>query len=100
MSAPKSRPRPRHQRRAAWWQQGTIQLLLGAAVVLVAGGIAGLLWLPSSSDTDDGQATGAIPINQQVDAFQLPNVAAQQTFSLSDDLGERDIVIVSYMGFF
>jgi peroxiredoxin len=39
-------------------------------------------------------------IGQQVNTFELPDVVSGETFSLADYLGKRDIVLVSYMGFF
>ena len=37
---------------------------------------------------------------QPVQAFELPDVVSGKTFALADYLGKKDIVMVSYMGFF
>jgi Peroxiredoxin len=41
-----------------------------------------------------------IPSGGQVNSFELPDVVSGRQVSLADDLGKRDIVLVSYMGFF
>jgi Peroxiredoxin len=69
---------------------------LALAVVGVAGIVVGVAWLRGSANTMEAP----IPSGGQVNSFELPDVVSGRQVSLADDLGKRDIVLVSYMGFF
>ncbi len=43
---------------------------------------------------------GPIPVGEQVQAFELPDVVSGQNASIANYLGKQEIVIVCYMGFF
>jgi len=81
-----------------WWayRRNRNRLWLGLLAVLAVVAIAGFFWLRSQ---DMGSPVEP-QIGQQVNAFELPDVISGQTFSSADYLGQKEIVVVSYMGFF
>ncbi len=68
--------------------------LLGL-IVFVAAGTA---WLRFEASRRGGGGTPAL--GEPVSRFQLPDLVHNRTFSLADDFGKREVVIVSYMGWF
>lgn len=72
---------------------------MGSFGTLVVAAIALFVWFAMQGGNQMG-GEGSIPIGEQVEAFELPDVASGDTFSLGDHLGKQDIVIVGYMGFF
>ena len=88
-------------RRAGW--RGTVESFggfltlgsIGAAVLLV---VALVVWTSSGGNPAGGSRD--IPVGRQVESFQLPEVDSGETFAASEYLGDRPMVIVSYMGFF
>lgn len=79
-----------------WWRyaRNRNRVWLGLFVALVGVAVAGFVWIAA-------QGGGGEPaVGEQVEAFELPEVVSGETFSLSDYLGKKDIVVVSYMGFF
>ncbi|MBI4571269.1 MAG: redoxin domain-containing protein [Chloroflexi bacterium] len=94
----KAKSRPAAQRAKPWWSKRKnrnrvwLSLLISLAVVAVGG----FMWLATQGSGGMNEPS----IGQQVNAFELPDVVSGQTFSLADYLGKRDIVLVSYMGFF
>jgi peroxiredoxin len=69
---------------------------MGLLISLVVVAVGGSVWLATRSSGGMNEPS----IGKQVNAFELPDVASGETFSLADDLGKRDIALVSYMGFF
>jgi peroxiredoxin len=69
--------------------RGLALAVIGAAVLAIGAACVGA----SSSEAP-------IPSGHQVQSFELPDVVSGRQVSLADDLGKRDIVLVSYMGFF
>ncbi len=69
---------------------------MGLLVSLVFVAVAGSAWLATRGSGGMNEPS----VGQQVNAFELPDVASGKTFSLADYLGKGDIVLVSYMGFF
>lgn len=63
-----------------------------AAIATVAGA-----W---SLTRPEAMADRTVSAGEPVMSFELPDVASDQTFSLADYLGRKEIVIVSYMGWF
>jgi hypothetical protein len=67
--------------------------VLAGTVVVLIGLVAWVL--------PRGPGESAVPSKgEQVASFQLPDVVSGRDFQLSEYLGKKDIVIVSYMGFF
>ena len=64
--------------------------------ILAVVAIASFVWFPFQG----GSSPTEPAVGQQVEAFELPDVVSGQTFSLADYLGKKDVVLVSYMGFF
>jgi len=62
--------------------------------------IAGFIWLASQGGHGGGSTGDAIPTGQQVQPFNLPDVVSGREVSLEDYLGNQEIVLVGYMGFF
>jgi peroxiredoxin len=84
-----------------WWRhprnRNKVWLgLLGGIAILA---VAAFLWLATSGDHQGG-SEGPIPVGQQVQPFELPDIVSGQTVSLDDYLGKEEIVVVGYMGFF
>jgi len=67
-----------------------------ALLVTVVIGVA----CQSGGDDETGSGEAQIPVGQQVQAFQLPDVVSGRQVSLADYIGNQDVVIVGYMGFF
>ena len=94
----KAKSRPAAQKPKPWWSKRKnrnrvwMSLLIG--LVLVA--VGGFAWLATQGSGGMNEPSAG----QQVNAFELPDVASGQTFSLADYLGKSDVVVVSYMGFF
>jgi peroxiredoxin len=90
--------RPAAQRPKQWWSKrrnrNKVWLVLVAGLVAVAVGLFAY-FATRGMDSPKPLAAG-----QQVESFQLPEVISGKTFSLADYLGKKDIVLVSYMGFF
>ena len=95
MSNAKSKPAA--QRAKPWWRKrrNRNRVWAGLFVSLVFVLVGLFAWLATQ-----GSGMNEPSVGQQVSAFELPDVASGQTFSLADYLGKRDIVLVSYMGFF
>ena len=96
MSNAKSKPAA--QRAKPWWRKRRNRNrvwagMLVSLVVVLAGLFA---WLATQGSGGMNEPS----VGQQVNAFELPDVASGQTFSLADHLGKKDVVLVSYMGFF
>lgn len=96
MSKPKARRAA--QKPKLWWQyrRNRNKVWFALLGVLVVATIAGFVLLAT-------QGSGGTPepeVGQQVEAFELPDVLSGQSFSLANYLGKKDIVLVSYMGFF
>lgn len=68
--------------------------MLGLLVVLV--GVA----CQSGGDDETSSGEAQIPMGQQAPALQLPDVVSARQVSLADYMGNQDVVIVSYMGFY
>lgn len=84
-----------------WWRyrRNRNKVWLGLFGTLGVAAIALFVWFATQGGNRMG-GEGSIPIGGQVEAFELPDVASGDTFSLADHLGKQDIVIVGYMGFF
>ncbi len=86
------------QKTKPWWRyrRNRNKVWLGSAVSLAAVAIGAFVWFATQ-----GMGNSKAPeAGQPVQAFELPDVVSGKTFSLADYLGKKDIVIVSYMGFF
>ncbi|HUF52994.1 MAG TPA: hypothetical protein VMR52_04370 [Dehalococcoidia bacterium] len=59
--------------------------------------VAGLLWIAISGGARSG-GDGAVPEGQSVAGIALTDIVSGQEISLDDYIGEREIVIVGYMG--
>ena len=81
-----------------WWAYSRIRnrVWLGLLGLLAVAVIAGFFWLRSQ----DMGSPEEPEMGTSVESFALPNVVSGQTWSLNDYLGAKDIVIVSYMGWF
>jgi uncharacterized protein YfaA (DUF2138 family) len=81
-----------------WWayRRNRNKVWLGLIVSLVGVAIVTFVWF-ATQGTSSPKAPEA---GRAVQAFQLPDVVSGKTFSLADYLGRKDIVVVSYMGFF
>ena len=97
----KGKLRPAAQRPKPWWskRRNRNNVWLGLLGVLGVAAAALFVWFATVGGTHTG---GGQPIvaGAQVQAFELPDVVSGGTFSLGDYLGKKDIVLVSYMGFF
>jgi hypothetical protein len=81
-----------------WWRyrRNRNKVWLGLIASLAAVAIGAFVWFA----TQDMNSPKAPEAGQPVQAFELPDVVSGKTFSLADYLGKKDIVVVSYMGFF
>lgn len=96
MSRAKSRPTA--QRPKPWWSKrhNRNRIWLGLFGTLVVAAVALFVWFATQ-----GMGSPKVPeAGQPVQAFELPDVVSGKTFALADYLGKKDIVVVSYMGFF
>lgn len=102
-----SKSRPDAQRPKPWWSKrhnrNQVWLGLVGALSVVAVGL--FVWFATQGGSHSGTdfilgGDKAIPIGEQVEAFELPDVVSGESFSLADYLGKQDIALVSYMGFF
>lgn len=94
----KGKSRKATQKAKPWWayRKNRNRVWLALLGILAVAAIAGFFWLRSQ----DMGSSGEPQVGQQVQAFELPDVISGNTFSLADYLGNKDIVLVSYMGFF
>jgi len=69
-----------------------------ATIALIAAAMAGVVWLRVVTGQRAGDKT--VSLGEPLRSFQLPDLVHNRTFSLADDLGKREVVIVSYMGWF
>jgi peroxiredoxin len=94
----KAKSRPAAQRAKPWWskRRNRNRVWMGLLISLVVVAVGGFLWLATQGSGGMNEPS----VGQQVNAFELPDVASGETFALADYLGKRDIVLVSYMGFF
>ena len=72
------------------------------AVLLILAVIGGVVWAVSQGTGGNGEGGGGglQVTGQQVQPFELPDVVSGRPVSLADYLGKKDIVMVSYMGWF
>lgn len=88
----------------SWWRysRNRNKVWFPLLAVLAIASISGLAWLASQGKNGGSGATGEepIPMGQQVQAFQLPDVVSGRQVSLADYIGKQGVVIVGYMGFF
>ena len=94
----KAKSRTAVQKSRPWWgyARNRNKVWLGLLGILAVVAIAGFFWLRS-------QDMGSLlepEVGQETQAFELPDVVSGQAWSLSDYVGKKDIVIVSYMGWF
>jgi peroxiredoxin len=73
------------------------RFLWGLAVATAVAAAVVVWWLGQGVGSE---APRAIPLGEQVESFQLEDVASGKVFSLADHLGQGYVVIVSYMGWF
>jgi peroxiredoxin len=94
----KTKSRPAAQRPKPWWskRKNRNRVWMSLLVSLVVVAVGGFVWLAARGSGGMNEPS----VGRQVNAFELPDVASGQTFSMADYLGKRDIVLVSYMGFF
>lgn len=96
----KATSQPAAQRPKPWWSErrNRNRIWLGLFGPLAVAAVGLFIWF---STQGGNQMSGEpIPVGEQVEAFELPDVVSGDTFSLADYLGKQDIVIVGYMGFF
>ena len=94
----KAKPRTAKQNTQPWWRyrKNRNKVWLGLVVGLAGVAIGAFVYFATQGmDSQKGPEAG-----QPVQAFELPDVVSGKTFSLADYLGKKDIVVVSYMGFF
>ena len=94
----KGKSRTGAQKEKPWWRyrRNRNKVWLGLFGTLAIAAIALFVWFATQ-----GASGGKEPkAGEQVSAFELPDVVSGQTFSLAGYLGRKDIVAVSYMGFF
>ncbi len=94
----KAKSETAEQKTKPWWRyrRNRNKVWLGLFGALGAAAVALFIWFA----TQGASSPKAPEAGKQVQAFQLPEVVSGTTFSLADSLGKKDIVIVSYMGFF
>lgn len=94
----KAKSRRAAQKSKPWWskRRNRNKVWLGLFGALAIAVVALFVWFA----TQGSMGTPEARTGQQVEAFELPDVVSGETFSLTDYLGKRDIVLVSYMGFF
>lgn len=93
-----AKPQRANQKTKPWWRslRSRNRVWLGVLGTLVIAVVALFFWFAAQRSMGTPEAkTG-----QQVEPFELPNVVSGETCSLADYLGKKDIVVVSYMGFF
>jgi len=100
LSTSKSKKR---QKLKPWWRSSRNRNKIWGVLfsVLAVAALGGFAWLALSSGgrgTTGGEQP--IPVGEQVQPFTLPNIVSDRDFSLDDNLGKREIVVVGYMGFF
>jgi hypothetical protein len=72
--------------------------LLGLIAVV---GVGGFAWAAlQGGQHSAGGGEEPIPVGQQVEPFELPDIASGRDFSTDEYLGKQEIVLVGYMGFF
>ncbi len=86
------------QKTKPWWRyrRNRNKVWLGLIASLAAVAIGAFVWFAIQSMSSPKAPEAARPVQ----AFALPDVVSGKTFSLADYLGKKDIVVVSYMGFF
>jgi len=99
MSGTRSR---KPQNTKPWWRysRNRNKVWLALLSLPAAVGIAGFVWLASQGGHQSAGGEDPIPVGQQLQPFELPDVVSQRNVSLGDYLGKQEIVIVGYMGFF
>jgi hypothetical protein len=98
----KSKSHKATQQAQPWWskRRNRNRVWLGLFGTLGVAAVALFVWFATQGENHLAGGEQPIPIGEQVAAFELPDVASGDTFSLADHLGKQDIVIVGYMGFF
>lgn len=96
-----SKGRPDKQAARAWWRSRRNRNKIWGPLLGLFGIVAvgGFLWIAISGGGQPA-AEGEIPVGESVAGIELTDIVSGRESALDDYVGEGEIVIVGYMGFF
>lgn len=99
MTSASKRVKAQPRQANAWWQsrRGRRRLFVALAIMGAFVLVAGFVWL---NGRGGGMSGGGVPIGARVQAPSLEDSRTGKMFDLSQDIGKKDVVVVSYMGDF
>lgn len=109
MTASRRPKRGTAPRASLFWGRRLKREWLGVAslVLVLVVSVGGFIWIQSRSSGDEaaGGMSGmggnsSVPIGQKVQSVKLEDSRTGAMFDLGEYLGKKDIVLVSYMGYF
>lgn len=100
MSTSKSK---KHHKPKSWWRSSRHRNKIGGLLfsILAVAAVGGFAWLALSGGGREG--TGGdnfVALGKEGSGIRLPDIVSRRDVSVDDYVGEKEIVIVGYMGFF